>query len=660
MSKFQEKFFHIIAIMANQQPFEVWKESFLVKQQNFGCSFDVRTLPNYSTPYQEDYLWKKNTYAIAGQSKSEDSFNKYGYVITDQQEKWLHLYEKQGWNDFFITALLFAFLCSTLGELTTNHLTKVKNGVIFSPIAGLISANTIAETLIAVYGTASIWALLDRSLQEQSTNPFRSEEARTCWLTTAASAIFVGTIASTKILILTAKAGFLTGAGTRAFCTALNVTVVSVSAIGVADFVYSLSKKEEMAELEIFQLLTNIFIFTQSTFSFKTASEIIKDGQNKAIIAYRKSLSTEKQAVFDKMLQARQEMVEPNKLQQIHGNQAFIQDLKANENQQEYFSHFHLLDNQQISVNGELIIHPKAFLQMTIEERKTILTSLDDLKNKRIDDSEFDKKVKGIKKIYRIHFETERINALKKMKKAFKDALNIDNIEDVKVGGENVFKNMQPHEIDRIDQVFMEAGKKYNQMRVKFAMEMADQSGCTNVTEVAAAVEYYTRLLDKKVKQRITRKKIHNPPHSIKAKDFYFDQRAESYLSNPRIRESAVKDFENLRKKCDAVNYGNPKFENSFAAANHFDKHHQHFSKIDPCNNISPEKYFQLATDLCSGPMKDPPIWTQDGSILIFKFTCQKNRAVAFRYDNLSSGTSVIATLMANDSATPKGLIPRE
>lgn len=733
--------------------FQEWEKTALVNQQNFAYSLGNRTWEKYSIPDQEEYLWKKIAFAIAGPPTSEDSSKKYGYTadqqekINDLKEKCIDYCKKQDWNDVYV-AFLFVCAYKSEKEQTTVPLIKVKFGdgkkakcsyffdhcgrfyngwdnflnenifdgwwicvptdaeysfteqnevdvkfydqtsrgevlravdkvstitniatsvtmtaglimTFFPPTAPIGVATVWSSTLVgapgAVYGTGrSIGTLVDRSRHEQSINPFSSGEARACWLTTAASALSVGTMASTKMLTSTAKAGALAGAGTRAFCTALSVTAMSVSGIGIANSVYELSKKDEVTGLDILQLSTSIFFFTHSAVNFKTASTIIKEAQNETIMAHRETLKSDDQkAVFDQMRQAKQEMVEPGKLREMHGNKDFILELKVIENKQEFFSHFQLVQNQQVSVNGELVIHPKAFLQMTLEERTIILKNSNDLSNGKITIEQFNKNVSGIRKEYRIHFETERINAVNKMENVFKNTLNVDSMTDVKVGGKNVFENMQPHEIDRMNQVFTQAGKNYDPTRIQVGMEMANQSGCTSVTEVAAAVEYYNRQLDNKVSA--LRKQNPNPsrPPGMKAKDFYFKQVAKEFLNNPQVRETAVNDFQTLRRNCDAVNTGHPRFGNSFAAANHYDKH-PHFPKIDPNNNISPKRYFEIATEMCGSPMKNPK-WTQDGSSLTCKFTSEKYGAVAVRFDNLSNGTSVIATLMTDDLATPIG-----
>ena len=68
-------------------------------------------------------------------------------------------------------------------------------------------------------------------------------------------------MSSAKILTRTAKTGYLVGSTTRAVCTALNITALSVNGLGVVNGFVELAKqdKNEVTKLEILQLTTSIF-----------------------------------------------------------------------------------------------------------------------------------------------------------------------------------------------------------------------------------------------------------------------------------------------------------------------------------------------------------------------------------------------------------------
>ena len=140
----------------------------------------------------------------------------------------------------------------------------------------------------------------------------------------------------------------------------------------------------------------------------------------------------------------------------------------------------------------------------------------------------------------------------------------------------------------------------------------------------------------------------------MKDKVFYFREAANELLNNKVAQDAVIADFRTLQVRCDAANQGPIRFGNSMAAANHYDKH-PHFPQIDPCNPVTPERYFAIATEMCSEPMKNP-VWTQDGQSLMCKYVSEKYGAVAVRFDNLPNGISVIATLMKVDGNKLKAL----
>ena len=221
---------------------------------------------------------------------------------------------------------------------------------------------------------------------------------------------------STAILSSTAKAGLLAGSATRVFCTALNVTALSVNGLGVINGIYEVAKKDEVTPMDIVQLTTSIFFFTHSVVSFKTASTIIKDAQKERLAQYRAEVSEDGKGAFDHLHKARQEMYEPGKVREMHGNKEFIRDLKKIENVNNFFKNFKLTRGNQLNVNNELVLDGKAFLQMTEDERGIIMEQTNKLRNGKINIQEFNKNVEGIRKDYRITFERERQLALERLR----------------------------------------------------------------------------------------------------------------------------------------------------------------------------------------------------------------------------------------------------
>ena len=535
----------------------------------------------------------------------------------------------------------------------TNMVTSVSMsaGVLmtmFPPTAWLggviIAVSTVVGTPAAAYGTArGVGKLVDRSKHGQSIS-LRDPEARGYWINSAAALLSVGQIASTKVLTSAAKFGGVTNTGFRAVSTALNVTCLTVSGFGVINSFYLVSQKDEVTALDVLQLTSSVFFFTHATVNFKTASGIIKDAQRKTIAAERENLSTEHHKVFDKLQQGHKETVEPGKVHEMHGNAAFIRDIKVIKDKGDFLSNFKITSDGLLNVNNELVIDAKALLQMKKGERSTILKLSKQRAKNDITAEYFDKQMRDIRQEYRITFERKRAQASVNICKI----LQVNDLRDMRVGEQYIFNDIKPHEIDRLDQVLTHAGKTYYPHCVKVGCKMAELMKCKNVSEFTAVVEYVIRKLDVDIKE--LKRQIPNPqkPVGMKAKDYYIEKVYGDFLKNDQHQDAMKNKFTELMRDCQKENSaGNPRFEGSFTAANHYDKH-AFFPEVDPNNNLTQERYFEIAREMTNEPMIDAK-WTQDGTSLHCQYRSEKYQAMAVRFDNLANGTSVIATLMHAD-----------
>ncbi|XP_041939895.1 uncharacterized protein LOC121700753 [Alosa sapidissima] len=498
----------------------------------------------------------------------------------------------------------------------------------------LMTASAVVGAPAAAYITGkSVGTLVDRGIHKMSLNPFESSEARDCWLITAASVFGLATMGAGEMFIFSAEAGELAGSGTRLFCTVLNVSSLTVHGLGVVNSIYEVAKKDKVTALDVLQVGTSIFFFTHSVVTLKTASIIIKDAQQTALVAKRNSLPTKSRDAFDDhTLLSHREMLESGKVRTMPGNKEFIRDLKKIDHLEDFFHHFQIVRGSQLGVDEELFINGKAFVQMTEQERSTLIENSNDLKNNRITEAQFNKSVASIKSKYRIHFKRKIERASQKIN----EALGLTGLS--------------PFDTQRMDQVLSQSGKNYNPKCVEVAKTMANRMECgENVSEFIAATEYLIRRLAAQVSE--LQKQNPNPtrPPKVKAKNFYFEKVADAFLNDGQTQDNIVKEFQDLMKTCEVENEKNGKmqFKSTMATANHYDKHSD-FPQIDPNNNLTPESYFAIAKEMCSGTVQNP-LWVQDESSLMCMFHSQKYGAVAVRYDNLADGTSVIATLMSED-----------
>lgn len=227
--------------------------------------------------------------------------------------------------------------------VTTGFMTAGVIMSFFPPTAPLgvatITASSIVGAPAAAYGTGrSVGKLVDRGTHSQSINPFSSSDARSCWLTTTASLLTVGTISSGYMVASKAAAGGLIGGGTRALCTALNVSSLSVSGFGIVNAFYEVAKKDKVTTLDILQLSISVLFFTHSSMNFKTAKGIIKSAQKSAISGARGGFSPEGQKDFDDVLGAVRGAYGRGKT--MHANAEFIQNLGEFDNPVDFFDHF--------------------------------------------------------------------------------------------------------------------------------------------------------------------------------------------------------------------------------------------------------------------------------------------------------------------------------
>ncbi|CAF0733375.1 unnamed protein product [Brachionus calyciflorus] len=480
----------------------------------------------------------------------------------------------------------------------------------FTPLATLgitlVTGSAIVGTPGAIYSTGrSISKLLDRGKHDQSIS-LSNAEARGCWISTIAGVLSFGNMASTSLLAKSAANGNLVSAEVRTFCTSLNVTSISMNGIGILNSVFDLvnKKTEDITALDILQLTTSIFFFTNSLVNFKTANEIVKDAQKVTIDSMRNKLQDEaSRKNFDNTLRNTKKQSG-----RMHGSADFIRAVKHIDNKSEFFQALVIDGNVKakfnreglVNINKELIIHPRAFMQINETQRAEILMHSTDLLNKKITLVEFNAKMAQIVKINRIAFENKRSTAYAKISKAF----NNPNLKNVDINGKKIFENMKPHEIDRLDNVFENTGKKYNQKFLDVGIEFAKRAQCQNVSEFCAAFEYAIRQMEAEIKSSRNLNPYPSRPENVSAAEFYLKQTYDEFMNNNNNKFIELKNsFDLLQELCkQANNDGSPNFGNTMAAANHYDKHNI-FPTINPNNPLTVQEYFSIAREMTSQPI---------------------------------------------------------
>jgi hypothetical protein len=545
---------------------------------------------------------------------------------------------------------------STVSNVATSIAMLTGTIMSFTPLAplgaALVTGSAILGTPGAVYGTGrSISKLVNRGKHDQSINVMNAE-ARGCWIATVAGVLSFGNMASTTLLARSAAGGNIVRAGVRTFCTSLNVTTISVNGIGILNSVFDVAskKQEDITALDILQLTTSIFFFTNSLVNFKTANEIVKDAQKVTIDNLRNKLTDEtSKKGFDDALRNTKKQTG-----KMHGSADFIRAVNHIENKQEFFevlgaggsvkAKFNRAGLVNIN-NNKLIIHPKAFMQINETQRTEILNQSTELLNKKISVNQFNKNVQSITKQNKLMFENRRKATAEKVQ---------SNLKNVDINGNKIFSNLKPYEIDRLDNVLQNEGNNYSEKYIRIAVEFAKLVKCENPMDFCEVFQFIVRQINEEVQNYRDANPDPTREANVSVVDFYLKQVYEKYidLSNGMIAEIKAK-FVQLQ---DASQKGNKISEVN--SINKLDV----FPTIDCNNPLAIDKYFTIAKEITSQHIStENSIITEDNSSVWVTYYDHVNEDVfVVRFEVLADGKSVIATFIYNERIVSTTLIEKE
>jgi len=322
------------------------------------------------------------------------------------------------------------------------------------------------------------------------------------------------------------------------------------------------------------------------------------------------------------------------------GKARLIEEFCVNES----LRHFTITPESELNIRDEIIIHPKAYLQLPVQYRRLLVKLCEKLRNLDVS-YETCKEVEMFRQVYCITFERDRAQRRNRIHEVMNMIERQQIIEQVEVGGRKIFEGIKPFEIDRLCKVFRESCKNDNRL-IAFGHRFANQIRCTNITEYCAAVEYAVRRLKEKVAEQreiVRQQNLRNDEQHITT-DYH------TLLADENFMNSVEEQFKQLQERCNSFRPNNVpvacnlQFANSKAAANHYDKHKNDF----PGRQLTLEEYCNLAVDLTSGQVDDcleKCQLTQDGTSLRREFVSETRNAFAIVIDR-PDGTSVIATLM--------------
>ena len=532
---------------------------------------------------------------------------------------------------------------STISTVATSIGMLTGTIMSFTPLApvgmAILTTSALVGTPGAVYGTGrSISRLVDRGQHDQSVS-LTNSEARSCWISTVAGVLSFGNMASTTLLARSAAGGNIVTAGVRTFCTSLNVTTISMNGIGILNSVLEVASKkpDEITSLDILQLTTSIFFFTNSLVNFKTANAIVKDAQKATMDSMRNNLNDDRSKKnFDITLKNTQK-----RSGKMHGSADFIRGVKNIDNKQDFFQALGIDGNLKanfnrrglVNIDNKLSIHPNEFMQIDQNQRVELLEHSQNLLNKKISLTKFNKNVQDIVKTSRTPNENQRKHAFENIS---------SKLGSVVVNGIKLISNLKPDEIDQLDRVLQILGKAYNQKWIDVGIALANELGYKNVAEFCAAFEYVLRIIDAKIKANMEVNPNPTRPDNLKVEEYYLEQAYKRLIE--RIAE-LKSEFNQLKSKLEQTNdRDTTKLENKMAEDDYV------FPTIDENNPQTVDQYFSIASEMTSNSVTpENSTFTEHSDLKFITYKDPKNGVVTIQFDNLADGKSVIATLKYDD-----------
>ncbi|XP_063702262.1 uncharacterized protein LOC134832222 [Culicoides brevitarsis] len=572
---------------------------------------DCKFIDHYGRVYDSFDIYKEdNTW-----DKAYLCFPKDGYY-TEKQEFVFHDQQTRGsFNAFIEKASIVTGVGATVGTVGGLVMTLFPAT---APIAATVmTCSAFVGAPGAIFGTGkSIATLVDRVKHEKSIN-FSDSEARSCWLMTATSAISVGTLASTRILVAASRGGNLVSGWARAGVTGLMGANVTLSGANFLNMTYNLYEKneagEEITRLEIFQLTTSFFFFTHSAVNFKTANSIVKDIHGQEAESLRMSINKKSQKYFDEMQKAYKETVKPGKFSELEGQAQFVREMIKIDDLKGFYKQIQMTPDRQFRINKEYTMSARKFVTLTNEQRSNIMTNSQQLNSGKISLEQFIQNTQNIRKEVRIRSDRETMEAATNLKEKY----GID-VKKFKINGKN--HKLSPAEIHELHNLY----KNVDVETISYAKEFADNNANTP-NEYNNAVKYAIRNIESKVDQ------LENQSKQKATQEIVKNLRETNELDS--AFKSSCKEYESNSSKV--------KFCNSKSAANHFDKHGQKFGN-DP---EAMKAYNETAAKLMKSNPTDE-VWTPDGEGVKKTYQVDGEKCVTFtEMKNGKLGEEVVLTL---------------
>ncbi|KAA0202502.1 putative metal responsive transcript [Hyalella azteca] len=458
------------------------------------------------------------------------------------------------------------------------------------------------------------YKLYDRSDHEQSINPLTDPEARGCWFAFVGGGIGMGSMGLVKYMSHLARNGEIASKALRVAYSCLEGGSLTMNGLGIISQVYDLKKKEKVTVMDVVNLSTSILFFTHACVSLKKASTIIEEVQSSVLSDIESSLPARRRRDFRELCN---DSVGSNKMQ---GNAKVIKSLSYVKNPNKFLKSVmyvkrkagvdhdvKLADKGLISINDQLDIDPKKMGYMSNNSRQKILKSTKKLQSDANYANNFGADMKQIFMKERVNVDANRRKTVSKLE----ELLGVNDLEEFKLNNEKIFKDLRPHQIDRLGQLLEKSDEKV----LKVVKEFASRTKCKNFSDFCNMKEFVDQYTLK---------------NSVNLTDLPEEQRFGQFLSkltDPNSGASADMQlyFSELKQKISGFNATLPTpFPSDNSAITHYYKH-----KDVGGRELSVSEYFTaLKNHLGSTTLLTESVLSQEGNKV---FITTKDPATGFK-----------------------------
>jgi len=509
-------------------------------------------------------------------------------------------------------------------------------GLFFPLTAPLALGSMIVGGASGLYGAGrSTHQIIDRSQHEESIS-LADKEARLHWLNIVTAPLCVGGGVATMATKHLAASGQVISKTAQVLVDCTIISSFSMSTINIVNNFVNLvdkAKNEELSVLDVSSFVISVAFWTNSAMNLQTAKGIITTTQRDVLKSYSEGLNGKENRQFKLMTKNTVDETVPRDTanpmrRNMHDNAKVIRSMRQINDPKDFFQKS-IVANKQVTkenrvygndqanqnlnklrlslddyncmnINNQLKISPQRYVQLTVDEQKTILQAT----VKFINDQNQVTFLNTVKNVRGIKFELQRDQSIA----SFSRLLNTRDLPNYSISGKKPFGNLKPHEKDRVTQI-LNTLSQFDETQQRIATEFAHQMKPANMSEYSSYVEY--ALADMRIQMKGVN--LADRPQNQSVRNFRSQRINSNYFeSNGKPVQSG---FNTLKERflqglrnCQEVNTLDPPFSSNHAAVYHGLKH----GVLD--FNISSEEYFNKIQSVIDNAQIESVSYAQHGN----------------------------------------------